>query len=235
MKAKFIYEKFAEDSDPIIDMGIGLKRILEEDIKKYGKMSWRLLGSVFFNKEELSEEGFLLWSIIKEIYEKNEYSKIGFQHAFESVIKRRDFIQHYEYFGNLNIEIIVKELYNRYGIEVNFNKSSVNEKFTENNSDPIKDLGIGKFRPIDYYRNFENIENSRDEWFKFVKQLEGKIISGKFLRYTTFEQFWKNWEGRIKIDYIWVDEDFEEADNIFVDNSDGVKYILEPYNYYLIK
>jgi len=35
MKAHFVYEKFSEESDPIQDMGIGIKPLIENWLKKY--------------------------------------------------------------------------------------------------------------------------------------------------------------------------------------------------------
>lgn len=39
MRAKFIYEKFTEDSDPVADMGVGLKHLIEKWIKEMNNKS----------------------------------------------------------------------------------------------------------------------------------------------------------------------------------------------------
>lgn len=40
MRARFIFEKFTEDSDPIMDMGIGMLAKLNKLKSKYPKIKW---------------------------------------------------------------------------------------------------------------------------------------------------------------------------------------------------
>ena len=52
MRAKFIYEKFTEDSDPVNDMGIGLKHLIEKWIEEMNKKSIDQMGIKNYSIDE---------------------------------------------------------------------------------------------------------------------------------------------------------------------------------------
>jgi hypothetical protein len=58
MRAKFIYEKFTDESDPISDMGIGLKHLIEEWIKQINLKS-KNLGQGSIQDYFIDDEGFI--------------------------------------------------------------------------------------------------------------------------------------------------------------------------------
>jgi hypothetical protein len=51
MRAKFIYEKFTEDSDPIYDMGIGIKHDIEKCADLIKKLDFDKTETVFMYKD----------------------------------------------------------------------------------------------------------------------------------------------------------------------------------------
>ncbi len=57
MRAQFIYEKFTEeDTDPIKDMGIGLRKFWEEEKERLWRTSFKEIAEEFF-PEYLEEDG----------------------------------------------------------------------------------------------------------------------------------------------------------------------------------
>lgn len=62
MRAKFVFEKFSEDSDPIKDMNIGYKK------KQLASMSWKVLEFIQSKGEEgagLTEIQYYIWTKLK--------------------------------------------------------------------------------------------------------------------------------------------------------------------------
>ena len=148
MKAKYIYEKFIEDTDPIQDMGIGMMN-----------------KPIDFKTEEDALE--FLYGITTKIVKVNSIMDI-FNPKYTK--KRGNgiiLIYYYEQLSNywynyVTINGDVKSLYSETfkKIVLKNQKKSVNEKFTED-SDPIKDMGIGMMnRPINF--------DSSEEFFEWL-------------------------------------------------------------------
>jgi len=69
------------------------------------------------------------------------------------------------------------------------------EKFEEE-SDPIKDMGIGGIKLIDEHKRIE--DDAVDRWITFLKDnLEGKIVNGTMMRWDSRHQ-WKKYTFRVK-------------------------------------
>ena len=74
MRAKFVFEKFKEESDPIKDLGIGYKK------RVIGSMTWKLLEFIKSKGEEgasLTEIQYYIWTELEghdpdEFWEKRE-------------------------------------------------------------------------------------------------------------------------------------------------------------------
>ena len=140
VREHIIFEKFTEDSDPIQDMGISyitIKYYVHFDTKK-GKIC-----SLYIHERPyLSVENFLKFLYNHHItYEikidstPGHWPTVYFTGSKTALIKMCK-----EMFGwdNLSAENYV----NKNKIE-----ESINEKFTDEDSDPIQDMGIGLFYP----------------------------------------------------------------------------------------
>jgi hypothetical protein len=147
---EYINEKFTADSDPISDMGIGIREawnnLKEGDIFKLvktlkieGSGNVYLEGSYFYVEyaSDIDIEGKKYFDII---HYKNKRDLLNKQYPSSVRSWRMSFNWWKKYFNIVSIDKII------------------NEKFIED-SDPISDMGIG----IDKKRNFEN-EIERSEW-----------------------------------------------------------------------
>lgn len=169
-----INEKFIENSDPIEDLGIGLRGRLkiEYDIIENKPMSE--LGEYFFGDKLLLVASKCIREIIKISLkeDKNKLNDSYFSEIFNNYIHQ---------YGNLSkygIKIIKEYFKEKFNIELKY--KTINEKFTED-SDPIRDLGIGginlhkKYLEIipEKYRNIQfnpNID-SHKKWYDFLVDL----------------------------------------------------------------
>jgi hypothetical protein len=136
MIAKFIYEKFTADSDPISDMGIGiLSRLKPFDILKCIKRIKAYIEDqplVYF----FIEPGY--YSVINSVDWKNSNSVIFKLATFDK--PPRHFDAHIFSYGGVEIVTMSpNKFFKHFEIVKDIN---INEKFTEY-SDPIADLGIG--------------------------------------------------------------------------------------------
>ena len=108
----------------------------------------------------------------------------------------------------------------------------INEKFQEK-SDPIKDMGIGKFKLEDLSRPFFNslgkityneIEEAEKRWYKYLSNLlNGKTITATLQRYPSM---------KIKEDTIKVKRVIRsEYERYYVKGEDGAAYRIVPNEY----
>ena len=174
MRAHLIYEKFTDESDPIRDLGIGVS---DELIKKY--ISSLGLGS--FPKENYlwicAKEGKT--SYVKYLIDNgenvHEYDDVAFRWAckfghVETVKALLDAGANIHAFSDEGIHyaraLEDKTLYKmimKYKRRKNKIKESLNEKFTDD-SDPIKDMGIGiKYAIKDFVENHDTRNLYRDK------------------------------------------------------------------------
>jgi len=160
MRAKKIFEKFTEDSDPISDLGIGMfvprtfNNINEfcEWIYKHAKP---ILGMELKDAISKTEKYFLVPYIYDKLrdYMMKYITILNYPRAGEIGSWPRD----------------LKEFV--------LNKK-INEKFTED-SDPISDMGIG----ITHGRDFKDIDNFVSYVIQIIKYLHGGEIPEDILTY----------------------------------------------------
>jgi len=178
MRAKFINEKFTEDSDPIHDMGIGLL-YHKHDFKSY---------------EEMHEWMYEMMPIILNI--KNiEQLLPDYPGSYGLNIKYADKYKNYidtyftihgvrpEYYFGIFADYIRKRLNEKKNI-----KESLNEKFTEE-GDPIKQMNIG------YSERMLNTMS-----WKILKFIESKGEEGASLTEIQF-YIWTELEGHDEKDF----------------------------------
>jgi len=134
MRAKKVFEKFVEDSDPITDMGIGLESIYENlqygmifKVKKTSQREW-------FPK---AGEFILIMSNAVKVKREDGFNKMINAYIYKTKYdilnnNKKDSI--YGWYWSLDF---IKEFFTYVG-----KRANLNEKFTED-SDPIDDLGIG--------------------------------------------------------------------------------------------
>ena len=168
-----LYEKFVQDSDPIADMGIGMINKIKEWIKSIGRefIEEDLLcicarhGKTEFVKYlldagvDVHEDGDRALRFASE----NGHTEIVklLLDAGADVHADGDWaLQLASYYGHVDVvkilkDHIAKEKKNKVV------KESLNEKFVQD-SDPIKDLGIGIFGP----NNF----NNKEEFYEFLNR-----------------------------------------------------------------
>jgi len=148
MRARFIYEKFTEDSDPIKDLGIGSMKYIYDNLKP---------GDVFRLTKNLPG--------VKK--KKGQFVKIERVIKIEGDIYDNKTIE-YTLYNNKEDLKNGKALYKRtWGWSYKFFKNSfeivsisesLNEKFVQD-SDPVQDLRIGIRALIEDWLNKHNIEN----------------------------------------------------------------------------
>jgi len=81
MRAKFIYEKFSKDSDPIDDMGIGLEYLLKPYIKKLFLEICQITPAEmghFDEWEELDENGVYTIKVNMDGYGMSDFFELEF-------------------------------------------------------------------------------------------------------------------------------------------------------------
>jgi len=140
-----LYEKFSEDSDPIVDMGIG--RYNEKEIEKLFNKDRKILGPlvpeasaiILFNDATLADESHFIFCIIYECIERNVFSHFFIKTTVKKLLENT----FSKVKKNLNMAVITKVLKDRYTVNLN-----INEKFIDD-SDPIVDMGIGIKNIID--------------------------------------------------------------------------------------
>jgi len=159
-----INEKFMEESDPIQDMGIGLKHVWKIEHEKAGKESPWVTSERYFKTKEYRDEAYITYIIMLYIMEglkQKEYTVINIQQLANKCINDPDTLMYARNISELNFEKIEEGLKNFYYIDVKltynnkiYENTRIDEKFTDD-SDPIKDLGIGLTHKIkcwlDYY------------------------------------------------------------------------------------
>jgi len=180
---EILYEKFTEDSDAIQDMGIGFVAKIKKAIKEIVNDSEFGLGSIISNISYIN--GKLICNTKFSIpsnapYFQYIFSKHGMaeymifpaadtSHIFGTI--QQNMNDSYEHI------IQIKHRYKQY-----FKKAlTLHEKFEED-SDPIKDLGIGK---IDIHKHCKELKLKNDSLQlprEFLESLIGKTISGNFKR-----------------------------------------------------
>jgi hypothetical protein len=155
VKEHIIFEKFTEESDPIQDLGIGyptLKKFWYEERTKMGPKNISHTFNEFFPEEENLKEDDK-FSIVMAVFYMLDYlstsnSSKDHQRLFDKTIERSrsDYPR-----MNWSKNEFKKKV--AYILNKHFNTNiSLNEKFTED-SDPIKDMGIGAIT-VQLYPNF---------------------------------------------------------------------------------
>jgi hypothetical protein len=166
----WLNEKFVEDSDPIQDLGIGVKDKIEKLISRLTKE--RGLSTNDFNKDLLAWAAFYNdFIIVKYFLSKGEeLNKFGEKDrnplTFAAVARNIDMgILLIQNGADLEKTKVYAEKYcstdTQQGldlIEQKLKSEKINEKFTED-SDPITDMGIGIKNKIEKWLKEMNINN----------------------------------------------------------------------------
>lgn len=140
-KRRKVYEKFEEESDPIADLGIGIKKFWEKELKREGGINSIESAIHYYGNEKFTNEAFAVFKVLKHIVNKDIDNQEDIQKIFEDtindlIIRRGDKIE---------LDKVIYALKKFFYIEVKPfkpKKPYLQEKFSEE-SDPITDLGIG--------------------------------------------------------------------------------------------
>jgi len=157
-----LFEKFVEDSDPITDLGIGMKQVFknlkEGDILQYkpwhaDTLYYLQIYEIIKHYDELVTFRYYKYKSVDDLLNR------------KSTLKYADkFTITYEFFKErckkVNKEDLIKE--------------SLNEKFTED-SDPIKDLGIGAKHFFDKFLKF--LKEEKDSYFDYTHDSKELTVS----------------------------------------------------------
>jgi hypothetical protein len=112
VKGKRINEKFTEDSDPVSDMNIGIKRLMKRDIEKMEGMTGGDMSGYFFNDFKHYEESVIIYrAILKFVLRK---TKKQLKQLINEEIKKVGIAYNWK----LSIWVIKHLIKERYGIEI---------------------------------------------------------------------------------------------------------------------
>lgn len=116
MKAKYIYEKFTEDSDPIQNLGIGLRYFLEQQYKIEANTTPEQGSLKFFKSKNYRVESLGIYYFLKFLLENKHITQQNINVAFKQML---DHTFQGEKLGYLiNISKVREALKNFYGIEI---------------------------------------------------------------------------------------------------------------------
>jgi hypothetical protein len=176
---KKVNEKFIEDSDPIHDLRIGLpalKEKWEEELPKWrGKCSYiyknkcKKYCNNSFDQYYVELTKIICYTIADII---KGYPGDSFQNIFDEICRIELQNRPLNRYKKLKIRSKAAEILDKIlDIKVNpsYHKKKINEKFTQDNSDPIKDLNIG----IDHPRNFKTKDELTDWVLKNLLHILG--------------------------------------------------------------
>jgi len=203
-----VNEKFIENSDPIEDLNIGIKEFWKQAWKKAGDMSSKETSKEYFGTEIYSDEVLMIFMVLDQLRKQiDNNEKPNIKKAFLEMLdnaerwKNLDIIK-----KDVDLDKVIYVLKKFYYIDIDLEElkieESLNEKFTEEDSDPIYSLNIGKIREIrDFYEKnsvipYENwlalqvcIDHNKYEYIKFF--IDSEYISRQEklagLRYAIFE------------------------------------------------
>jgi hypothetical protein len=157
VKEHIIFEKFTENSDPIEDMGIGMKKVMQKKLDSIENMCKQAYDNNFKKYCDDSYDKFFIelsrtiCVTIDRILKDPHFLK-NKQKIFNKVSKEEinSFTTNKTKEDKIKIrkkaaEILKKEFYINLNTETN-----LFEKFTED-SDPISDMGIGIFNKLEIY------------------------------------------------------------------------------------
>jgi len=209
LNARFVFEKFTEDSDPIRDLGIGAFKVGDFvqfigrcDIignKKYPNPSFKGQStSAGYWRADIDFSGEiefknLIGKILKIKYYNNKlelwivilFTRKSYVYGYDRAKKVINYTEIKDFVKN-NYQILVgiesvnnwKNLIKK--VDINeLSNESINEKFTED-SDPIKDMGIGMRRMISKWMK-EIGEEDTDDNALAESAARGKLDFVKYL------------------------------------------------------
>lgn len=128
MRAKFVFEKFTEKSDPIKDLGIGVP-------------DWDNLtpGTILQAKTDIGLDSYMRFNNQSSYVHIPKGGKVTIMHLKYNWVSNKLYVNTAAH----SMLATIQQFKNRFDIVGHTNiKESVNEKFKQD-SDPIKDLGIG--------------------------------------------------------------------------------------------
>jgi len=113
-----IFEKFSDESDPIIDMGIGIPDLFKRDIDIMGPKPPKINANKYFGNTEFEWEFMLMFSILFNCINSNDFSIKRMKNQFtrENIITVKGMVgENRTIFNNDKFIEIFKE---RYGIDL---------------------------------------------------------------------------------------------------------------------
>ena len=158
VKEYIINEKFIENSDPVYDMGIGMKyyKQIAKDFFRYTNNETYRIRYKYFPEEKYAEAYALCLSyFFKFILHENMSIPEAFNKMCKEEYKHGKILYKKEHRDK-----IINVLRNTFKIPIYGIKESVNEKFTED-SDPIRDMGVGSLVLIKNWLKKMNINEAK--------------------------------------------------------------------------
>jgi len=83
MRAKYIYEKFREESDPIRDMSIGFKHFLKQQLIIVGSLSPTQTSMKFFGTKQYDKEAYFIFLFLTALFKKSDNSYMNLCLAYD--------------------------------------------------------------------------------------------------------------------------------------------------------
>ena len=142
LKQERVNEKFAEDSDPIHDMGIGIQVFWDKELEKEGSISSYQSSINYFGTPKHTAASYVVYKVLKNVALQNPSSQKEIQKIFEDIILH--IMPAHRNDAKRDIKKVKEALKKFFYIDVDITsvKFRLEEKFEEY-SDPVSDMGIG--------------------------------------------------------------------------------------------
>jgi hypothetical protein len=111
-----INEKFQEDSDPVEDLGIGMRNFLEKEYEIEGRTTSEEGSIKFFGSKRYPEEAFCIYLFLGYLLEKENLNQDSINKAYSEMLNRR---QSGKIMKNIiNQEKVKEAIKKHYGINI---------------------------------------------------------------------------------------------------------------------
>jgi hypothetical protein len=242
MRAKFIYEKFTEDSDPIHDMGIGVftKRNFN-NINDIAKLLVKFMPFVL-HTDKIPDDIIITSGSSKfSSFRWDYYWEL--EHYCKKYIRLKNInvgfnVDIFEKVVNILLKMgYPKKILKDNPIFKNPHEKEIYEKFTEE-GDPIHDMDIGVSVNL-YKKALEltyNDSNNLTGWINYLESLRGKTIVGYFKKGIYKDIKDKEYYKKFKILKFnsHYDNFYHERWIFFIDKLGNSYYVLKN-NLYIIR
>ena len=182
-----INEKFSEDSDPVHDMGIGIRNFWEKTLQKERKLT-NVESSIkyFGGNAGYEDEAWCVYKVAKEVINSKCTSSKDVQEIAENALNVLIFGAGY---ADINLHKVIEALNDVWKMDVkiftpkNPHKwKNIYEKFSED-SDPIHDMGIGMIKQI---RNWLISKNVKPDFKDEVNEILAAVCEYDKIEYLEF-------------------------------------------------